>query len=156
MSNDTSILTSTNYQIVEVRMFCDQIASRHETGEDMSEKKTVLLVDDEADIRELYKLVLEAAGYAVIVVSGAQAALDILAAHPVDLLITDYQMPEMSGRELIAALREAYPRLPTILASGQTNVKALAQACGASAYYPKSTTTRQLVDLVTQQLCAVS
>jgi len=118
----------------------------------MPVKQTILLVDDEADIRELYKLVLESAGDSVIAVDNAQAALEIMAAQPVDLLITDHQMPEMSGVQLINAVRDQYPGLPTILASGQTHVDALAKSCGASAYYRKSTPITQLVDTVRAML----
>jgi len=120
----------------------------------MSEKKMVLLVDDEADIRELYKLVLESAGYTVIAVSSAPAALDILAAHPVDLLITDFQMPEMCGAQLINAIRDQYPGLPTVLASGQTNVEALTKSCGATAYYQKLAPITKFIDTVNATLCA--
>lgn len=114
----------------------------------MPVKQTILLVDDEADIRELYKLVLESAGDSVIAVDNAPAALEIMAAQPVDLLITDHQMPEMSGVQLINAVRGKYPGLPTILASGQINVNALAKSCGASAYYRKSAPITQLIDTV--------
>jgi len=103
----------------------------------MSEPKTILLVDDEMDIRELYKLVLESAGFTVIAVSSAADALERLAAHAVDLVITDYQMPEMHGDRLIGAIREQYPGLPTILASGATCLAAVAKACGANAWFRK-------------------
>ena len=114
----------------------------------MSEKKTVLLVDDEADIRELYKLVLESAGFTVIAVSNAADALERLTAHAVDLVITDYQMPEMHGDRLIGVIRKQYPGLPTILASGLTQVDILAKTCRADGHYRKGTPTMQLVDMV--------
>ncbi|OPZ83391.1 MAG: C4-dicarboxylate transport transcriptional regulatory protein DctD [bacterium ADurb.Bin429] len=114
----------------------------------MSEKKTVLLVDDEADIRELYKLVLESAGFTVIAESNAADALKRLTAHAVDLVITDYQMPEMRGDQLIGVIREQYPGLPTILASGLTHVDVLAKTCRADGHYHKGTSTMQLVDMV--------
>lgn len=118
----------------------------------MSEKKTVLLVDDEADIRELYKLVLESAGFAVIAVSNAAAALERLAVQPVDLVITDYQMPEMHGDRLVGVIREQYPELPTVLASGQANVDALTKSCGATAYYRKLAPITQFVETVNATL----
>jgi len=124
------------------------IAARHETGEDMPEPKTMLLVDDELDILELYTLVLESAGFRVVAVSSAAAALERLAAQPVDLVITDYQMPEMHGDQLLGIIREQYPGLPTILASGLPNVVLLAHACGADGYYQKSSPTAHLIQMV--------
>lgn len=118
----------------------------------MQGPKTILLVDDEMDIRELYKLVLESAGYTIIDVSNAADALERLAVHVVDLVITDYQMPEMNGDRLIGIIHEQYPGLPTILASGATDVEAVAKACGADAYYRKGAPTQQLIQVVMKAL----
>jgi DNA-binding NtrC family response regulator len=130
------------------------IAARCDTGEHMQEPKTILLVDDEMDIRELYKLVLESAGFTVIAVPNATAAFERLAAQPVDLVITDYQMPEMKGDRLIGIIREQYPGLPTILASGATDVEVVAKACGADACYRKGTSHSQMLNMITERLTA--
>lgn len=121
----------------------------------MQEPKTILLVDDEADIRDLYRLVLESAGYSVIAVSNAADALERLAVHAVDLVITDYQMPEIKGDQLIGIIREQYRDLPTILASGATDVEEVAKACGADACYRKSTPHSQMLDIITERLTAI-
>jgi CheY-like chemotaxis protein len=114
----------------------------------MSEKRTILLVDDDGDIRTLYTLVLESAGYAVIAVAHALEALNILATSQVALLITDYHMPEMNGAALIANVRASYPHLPIILASSQRGLATLAAYCGANGCYEKGTSLTQLLDLV--------
>jgi CheY-like chemotaxis protein len=106
------------------------------------------------DIRELYKLVLESAGFTVIAVPNATAAFERLAAQPVDLVITDYQMPEMKGDRLIGIIREQYPGLPTILASGATDVEVVAKACGADACYRKGTSHSQMLNMITERLTA--
>ena len=122
----------------------------------MREPKTILLVDDEADIRDLYRLVLESAGYTVIAVSNAANALERLAAHAVDLIITDYQMSEMNGDRLISIIREQYPGLPTILASGATDVEAVAKACGADACYRKGAPPQLLIQSASRILSSCS
>jgi CheY-like chemotaxis protein len=122
----------------------------------MTEKRTILLAEDEEDIRELFKLLLESAGFTVIAVANAPAALDVLAVQTVDLLVTDHNMPEMTGAKLIETVRETHPELPTLLASGQLNVKLLAQSCGASGYYRKGTSTTLLIEKVQHQIAIES
>src|SRR5689334_14358091 len=63
---------------------------------------TVLLVDDEADIREAVRRILSRAGYTVLVAGGPTEALGLCQHHdgPLDLLLTDALMPELPGREL--------------------------------------------------------
>ena len=113
------------------------------------ENKTILLVDDEEDIRALFTLVLESAGWTVIAVAQASAALEILATRPVDLLVTDYQMPEMNGAELITLVRVRFPHIRTVLASGQSQVHVFATSCGAHTYYRKGTPLSHLLTAVT-------
>ena len=58
----------------------------------MSEKKTVIIIDDDVDILEAVKLTLEAAGYAVLTASGGQEGLDAIRKQPVNLVILDVMM----------------------------------------------------------------
>ncbi|MGQ0535917.1 MAG: response regulator [Methanobacteriota archaeon] len=79
--------------------------------------QTVLLVDDERDILESLGAVLEHGLKDTVVMtaeSGA-GALEILARHPVDLIVTDYKMPGMNGIEFLAKARVAAPGVPRIL-----------------------------------------
>ncbi len=80
----------------------------------------VLVVDDEAFIRETARQTLEEAGYRVLTASGGQEGLAVLADHPneVAAVVTDLLMPEMSGVETIGALRRQHPGLPIIAISG--------------------------------------
>ena len=80
----------------------------------------VLVVDDEAFIRETARQTLEEAGYRVLTASGGQEGLAVLANHPdeVAAVVTDLLMPEMSGAETIRALRQRHPGLPVIAVSG--------------------------------------
>lgn len=80
--------------------------------------RRVLLADDEPGIRNLITRYLERAGFLVTAVVHGGEALAHLAAHPVDLLITDLVMPETEGIEMIMHLRRTHPQLPIIAISG--------------------------------------
>lgn len=79
----------------------------------------ILLVDDEPSIRVVLSAVLEDAGYTVdSAENGFDALRKIQNALP-DLVITDLRMPNMNGFELLAVVRERFPKLPTVVISGE-------------------------------------
>lgn len=82
--------------------------------------ETVLVVDDDRVVRDLTRRTLEAAGYQVLEASGGRAALEIVrrATGPIRVVVTDVEMPEMSGPELAGALRELRPGIPLIYITG--------------------------------------
>lgn len=112
------------------------------------EGRTILLVEDDPDIRELFALVLVAEGFTVLAVADPREALEVLATQPVALLITDYELPEMNGATLIARARELQPHLPIILASGHLDAAAVAASSGVEGYYQKGLPIDQLIHLV--------
>jgi DNA-binding response OmpR family regulator len=67
---------------------------------------TVLVADDDPDIRELVELKLSSAGYDVLTVADGRAALDALLTRPLDLAVLDVMMPVLSGPDVLRALRE--------------------------------------------------
>jgi ligand-binding sensor domain-containing protein/signal transduction histidine kinase/ActR/RegA family two-component response regulator len=84
-------------------------------------KETILVVEDEEDLRDLVRDVLEGHGYQVLQAGSGVEALRVWETHgrKVDLLLSDMIMPEgMSGRELAEKLQRADPHLPAILTSG--------------------------------------
>ncbi len=81
--------------------------------------RTILFVEDEVLIAMVAGAMLADLGYKVMEASSGDAALAILAGGaPVDLLITDYCMPRMTGAELVTAARALRPGLPVLIASG--------------------------------------
>jgi len=82
--------------------------------------KTLLIVDDEAAIRDIAARVLIRAGYTVLIAEGGPAALALAAGHPapIDLLLTDVVMPEMNGKELAQQLQHLRPELAVVFMSG--------------------------------------
>lgn len=119
---------------------------------------TVLIVDDSAVDRRLAQGLLERnpdleIAYAV---NGVEALSRIEAGAP-DIVITDLQMPEMNGLELVQAIRERYPLIPVILMTAQGSEEIAVQALlvGAASYVPKSRLARDLLDTV-ENVLAVS
>ncbi|MYN41706.1 PAS domain-containing protein [Duganella sp. FT109W] len=79
----------------------------------------ILLVEDEPELRETTAELLELLGHQVHAAGDAASALALLAAHPVDVMLTDISLPDMSGEVLAAKARAAHPELRIIYASGQ-------------------------------------
>lgn len=96
--------------------------------------ETILIVEDDARVRKLARLVLESAGYTVLPATDGQDALGILEKRPgrVHLVLTDIVMPGMSGPELLSRIREDHPGCKGLYMSGYSD-KAL-----ASGQFPQS------------------
>ncbi|OFW59525.1 MAG: hypothetical protein A2133_10440 [Actinobacteria bacterium RBG_16_64_13] len=85
---------------------------------------TLLVVEDEAAVRELIARVLRLHGFQVLEADGAQAAMEITGKHGApDLVITDVVMPHTSGPDLVNQLREAHPELRVLFMSGYSQDK---------------------------------
>jgi PAS domain S-box-containing protein len=84
--------------------------------------ETILLVEDNPQVRNLAHQVLKNQGYHVLVKRDGKEALEIIRGHeePIDLLLTDVVMPEMSGKELYTRALENYPDLKVLYMSGYT------------------------------------
>ena len=83
------------------------------------EQATILLVDDDALIASSTKLLLEAIGHHVIEAASAESAIDLLERNAsIDLVMTDYAMPGMTGLELATYVRRFRPELPVLLVTG--------------------------------------
>jgi two-component system cell cycle sensor histidine kinase/response regulator CckA len=82
----------------------------------------VLVCDDEPAVQRVMARALRAAGYRVIDASGPEEAeaLVLTATDPIDLLITDVVMPQMSGPELARRVRESLGEVPVLFVSGHT------------------------------------
>ena len=78
----------------------------------------VLLVDDNADVRTGMRRALVRLGHEVVVAADGREALRAFEGDPCELVITDINMPEMDGIELILALSARWPKVPVIAISG--------------------------------------
>jgi CheY-like chemotaxis protein len=91
----------------------------------------ILVVDDEAAMRQCIKLLLEHDGHEVTSADSGEAALAQLAQRKFDLVITDFSMPGMHGDQLVARIRQLMPNQPIIMATGFVEeYKVFGQASG--------------------------
>jgi DNA-binding NtrC family response regulator len=102
-------------------------------------KPTILVVDDEPNIRRALRMVLEPEGYAVLEAESAEKALDVLGAEPVDLGIFDIRLPGMDGLALLSRARELWRDLPVLMVSGNADAADIVDAMrrGATDFIPK-------------------
>ena len=83
----------------------------------------VLIVDDEVQLAEIYRAVLQSAGAKVKVAYDAADAVDLIESFSPDVIVSDIRMPEVRGDELLVALSSYYPHLPVILVTGMDRAK---------------------------------
>lgn len=116
--------------------------------------ETVLVVDDEIQIRDLCSRLLGRLGYTTYTAQDGQAALAVLEAHPgIALVVSDMVMPGMGGAELAGKLRELHPGIALILMSGFSAEPDSHQVEGAS-FLPKPFTVGELAMAVRRALDA--
>jgi two-component system, chemotaxis family, chemotaxis protein CheY len=111
---------------------------------------SLLVVDDNANMRELLQMHLRAAGYDVQVAEDGIAAGYSVLRSPPDLIITDVQMPHMDGFEFVAALRadKALPRFPVIFLTTMEEGELRGRDLGAVGYHAKPIRLDKLLELV--------
>ncbi len=151
--------------IIYLPAFFDVLSSTEEpeAGEDImphtqsvATKGSVLVVDDEREVRRLLSLLLEDAGFRVYAAKDGEEALDLFERLQggIDLVVTDVVMPRMGGVELVARLREKDPQLPIILVSGYSSSFSVSELGGVTGvvFLPKPITKDDLNRAVEQVL----
>ncbi len=105
----------------------------------IDQQETLLIVDDEATIRNLLRKTLSREGYRCEEAATAETALDVLATSPVALAILDIKMPGKSGIELLPEIKSGYPDTAVIMATVVTNINVAIQCLkqGADDYFCK-------------------
>jgi DNA-binding NtrC family response regulator len=100
---------------------------------------TILVVDDEKNIRRTLRMVLEGEGYVVEEAESAEQGLAKLEEEAIDLLILDVRLPRMSGIEALAKIRETDAQIPVLMISGHASVGEAVQAVqsGATDFFEK-------------------
>jgi len=95
---------------------------------------TILLVDDERDLRESSRRLLTKKGYEVMTAENGQQALDCLAKSPVDLILLDLKMPVMGGEEFLQAKTPLYPDIPVVVVTGYGSLDVAVDCMRKGAY----------------------
>ncbi|QDE84784.1 hybrid sensor histidine kinase/response regulator [Myxococcus xanthus] len=120
-------------------------------------RRRILVVDDSPLTRELIANLLEAVGYDTVIASDGAEALEVLDSHPVDLAVTDLEMPGVDGLELARRLKghPVHSRLPVVILTtrGGEEDRRRGLAAGVDGYITKGDLVRQdLVDVVRRLL----
>jgi CheY-like chemotaxis protein len=114
---------------------------------------TILVVDDEEIDRVLLSSVLQKAGYEVLTAGDGRVAGEVYKRNAVDLVITDIDMPQVNGVELIQELKDQRRDLPIVAVSGSApTLLHLAQECGATFTIRKPVSPPKLVEVVDHAL----
>ena len=118
--------------------------------------KKILIIEDEAAIRDNLRRLLVLEGYAVTAEANGALGLERARAEPPDLILCDVMMPEMSGFEVLAALRGSPPlaQVPFIFLTASADKDSIAKgtSLGAADYVTKPFDLLQLAALVRRRL----
>jgi len=101
----------------------------------MKLSRTLLLVDDEENILSALKRLLRRDGYSLLTANSAAQGLELLASHPVDVVIADQRMPGMSGVEFLRRVKTLHPETVRLVLSGYTDLQAVTDAINEGAIY---------------------
>jgi len=118
-------------------------------------KKTILLVDDDASVRDSVNKVLRRAGYDVVLAAGGFEAIARFDAHSIDLVLLDIGLPNQNGWETCKHLARQPSNVPIILITGLQGQFKSALAAGAVALMEKPLDVHRVLQM-TQDLLAKS
>src|SRR5689334_1404244 len=94
----------------------------------------VLIVDDDPTVADALKIIMEDAGYEAAVAPNAREGMELAGAQQFDLAITDIQLPDMSGLDMLIVLRDREPRLPVIVITSYAAPEVLGEAMSRGAF----------------------
>jgi DNA-binding response OmpR family regulator len=118
----------------------------------MTTKTKILIVDDDEAARQLFEQLLRRAGYEVFLAADAEQALEKASSTPVDIVLSDIRMPNLSGLELLQVLRERQMDCEVILITSFANVDSAIQALrnGAGDYLTRPISQAALLESITR------
>lgn len=96
---------------------------------------TLLLVDDEENIRAALKRLLRRDGYDILSAGGGQEGLDLMVEHEIDVIVSDQRMPNMTGVEFLRQAKVVQPQTVRIVLSGYTELQSITDAINEGAIY---------------------
>ena len=109
---------------------------------------SILIVDDEDAIRTSLSLVFQEMGYSVRSADNGFSALCEIGQLIPDILLSDLNMPDMSGFELLSEVRRRFPAIWTIAMSGAFSGSEVPSGVAADAFYPKGSDSRSLLQII--------
>lgn len=100
-----------------------------------SRQRTLLLVDDEENVLAALRRLLRAEGWLVLSATSAEQALQLMARHEIDVILSDQRMPGMTGVELLRRAKQLYPETIRLVLSGYTELQSITDAINEGAIY---------------------
>jgi len=97
--------------------------------------QTLLIVDDDVNVLSSLHRLLRRDGYRILTAVSPQEGFDLLALHPVQVVVCDQRMPLMSGTEFLSKVKEMYPDTIRIILSGYTSLAAMLDSINRGAIY---------------------
>ena len=101
----------------------------------MSQKPSVLVIDDESGILDTLRILLKKEGFEVTTAQGGKAGLEAIKSGTHDIILTDVRMPQVTGLDILAAARDQDPMTPVILMTAQASLQTAIGAVNAGAFY---------------------
>jgi DNA-binding NtrC family response regulator len=101
----------------------------------MTQKPSVLVVDDESGILDTLRILLRNEGFEVMTAQGGKAGLEQIRAGVHDIILSDVRMPQVSGLDILTAAREQDPMTPVILMTAQASLQSAISAVNQGAFY---------------------
>ncbi len=120
----------------------------------MPNQSRILIIDDDANVRQTLALILQQAGYQVAAAANGRAGLEALEAQCTDLVFLDVVLPDIDGRVLLPQIRQRYPRLPVVVLTGLTSadVATMIRQKGANGFLVKPAEPEQIVAIAQECL----
>jgi DNA-binding response OmpR family regulator len=114
----------------------------------MKSEGHILIIDDEASLRQTLARILQRAGLEVTTAANGESGLALVYEHPFDLVYLDIRMPDMNGLEVLKAIHAKLPELPVILFTAQPDVHSAVEALrhGATDYLLKPLKPQVVID----------
>jgi two-component system response regulator HydG len=101
----------------------------------MSQRPSVLVIDDESGILDTLRILLKKEGFEATTAQGGKAGLEAIRSGTHDIVLTDVRMPNVTGIDILQAAREQDPMTPVILMTAQASLQTAIQAVNAGAFY---------------------
>ncbi len=115
---------------------------------------SILIVDDDAEVRKMLSSVLANEGYSVETAENGKQAVTACAKSPFDVALIDIEMPDMKGTELLNMLKQKQPKMVKIIVTGFPSLENAIKAVneGADGYLLKPFDVRDLLDMIRKRL----
>ena len=120
----------------------------------MKNKSSILIVEDDASIREAWRILLEQKGYNTGTAKNGKEAIQKSKAKFYNLALLDIKLPDMEGTELLTKMHESLPKMMKIMITGYPSLENSVEALnnGADAYIIKPVKTDKLLALIEEKL----